>query len=623
MIQEVVCDALFWKKQGRERFAAPSARFRLRSDGPPLSLKALGSRAVLKLCYTGSMKCLALLLLAALGAWALSAAPERHPAYEPKGREPSAKLRPDAPPRLVPVSARRRYGRTLPAAAQGAGEAGELRLRGWRGERVSAQALAESAAGFKELAAEPCLLTDAAGKTFPARVDFVRCTLADGKPVADILDGEGVPAPEGIVRPFWLTADIPADAAPGVARGTLAVRINGRRLELPVALRVDALTLPPPPQWRFHLDLWQHPDATARWHDVPMWSPEHFALLRPEMERLAAMGQKTITATLVDEAWNGQTYDRFRSMVGVTRKADGAWAYDYSAFDAWVAFMRDEIGLRHAAIHCYTLVPWSLRFPYFDEAQGRTVRPRLEPGTPDYENFWGPFLDAFVLHLREKGWEGDTALAMDERPDTLLLPALDVARRHAPALRIVSACDAPSAVNEAFANVSYAYGICERLVPLAAERRRQGKTTTFYVCCNPARPNTFMASALAESEWLPVMAAHYGLDGLLRWAWQSWVANPLQCQDFTSWPSGDTALLYPGNRASLRLEALRNGIETCEKIALLRERAAERGRPDALAPLDAALEAFTVERGRQEGVHEADLDALDRALEAAADALAN
>lgn len=523
-------------------------------------------------------------------------------------------------PRLIPVSMRQRFGRDVPSGLS-APEAPAVALRGWRGERVAAQVLVESPRGFRELRAEPCTLKAPDGREIPVRVDVVRYTLGNGKLVADILDGTAQTRFEGVTRPFVLTVDIPADA-PETAEGTFAVRVNGKRLTCAVRLRADAMTLPPPSEWACHVDLWQHPDAVARWHDVPAWSDEHFRLMRPYMERLATMGQKTITATLIDEAWNEQTYDRFRSMVGITKRADGSWAYDYTVFDRWVTFMREEIGLANATISCYSMLPWSLTFPYYDEASGRTVAPRLNPGSPEYEAFWGSLLEDFVRHVREKGWEGITRIAMDERPDRLFKPALAVARKYAPSLKIVAACNAPSAITADFDDCSYGYHICERLVKLAAERRAQGKLTTFYVCCSPARPNTFMASTLAESEWLLPMAAHYGLDGMLRWTFQSWVEDPLVCQDYVTWPSGDTSMIYPGNRPSLRWEGLRNGIETFEKVRLLRAAAKAKGKPEAIAPVERALQAFTVARGAKAGnPYEADLTALDRALEQATEAL--
>ena len=566
------------------------------------------------------MKTSLFLLSALVLGVSLNAGPVAHPSYEPDGKAvPVSPANPDVTPCLIPVSPRERFGRDA-LSGLSAPKIPEVRLRGWRGERVITQVLVESPAGFEELAVEPCSLSGE-GRTIPVRADIVRYTLANGNLTADILDGTAQTRFKGVVRPILLTVDIPADA-PASAEGVFAVRVNGRRLEAKVCLAVDAFVLPPPEQWACHLDIWQHPDSVARWHDVPRWSPEHFVLLRPYMERLAAAGQKTITATLVDEAWDNQYYDGFRTMIRVTRKRDGSWAYDFTAFDLWVTFMRETIGLKKATINCYTMLPWTLTFLYYDESLGRHVAPKLIPGSKEYEAFWGHYLTAFVAHVREKGWEKITRIAMDERPDNLLLPALAVARKYAPSLKLVAAYNAPSKINDEFEDISYMYGVNgERLASVAAERRAKGKLTTFYVCCIPARPNTFMTSDLAESEWLLPMAAHYRLDGFLRWALDAWVENPLRSQDYTRFPPGDTSLIYPGNRSSLRWEGVRNGIETFEKVRILRELAEKKGKPEAIAPLEAALKTFTVPRGGQKGVHAADLAALDKALEQAAEAL--
>lgn len=559
----------------------------------------------------------------------MMAAPMKHSRYEPTPSQYQP-LPPVAQPgitypRMVNApSAMQRYSRDtltqLPATAEG-----DIVLRGWRGERVTAQVLLESPAGFQEVLVQPCMLMLNQGanetffydsespmryKSYPMQVDFVRYTLADNQLVADILDGTTQSSFDGVVRPLHLSFDIPYHAM-GTITGMLKVTVNGTLLTKLIRIEVvNDKVLPPASAWLFHLDFWQHPDAVARWHDVRMWSEEHFALLKPQMKRLAEMGQKTITATLIDEAWNAQTYDRFRAMIHVTKRKDGSWAYDYEDFDRWVTFMRETIGLENATISCYTMIPWSLTFAYYDEATGTIARPKLQPGTPEYEAFWGPFLTKFVEHLREKGWESITRIAMDERPDSLLIPALKVAEKYAPSLKIVAACDHPSKINNAFQDVSYAYGICEDLVPIAKQRREEGKTTTFYVCVYPARPNTFMGSSLAESTWLPVMSANYGLDGMLRWAYHSWVEDPLTSQDYTSWPSGDTSLIYPGNRSSLRLEGLRNGIEIVEKIRIFLQVAT----PAQQKELREALKIFTVARGAEPDVHEQDVLRIEQIL---------
>lgn len=533
------------------------------------------------------------------------AAPAQHAQYEPDGKPfgtPAPATEATAP-RLIPVSLRQRFNRDLLSGLPQRATA--LVLRGWRGETVQAQVLVEAPAGIQSLSA-----TCAKGLV---DVRPIRYTTGNGVLVPDIVDTFNGQSFKGVVRPLLLSYTIPTDAKPAQS-DTLEVVVNGTKLTMPITLLAARATLPAPETWAFHLDLWQHPDAAARWHDVPVWSAEHLAVLRPQLRYLADMGQKTITCTLVDEAWQEQTYDRFRSMVTVSKTPEGQWQYDYTAFDTWTEFALAQMGKAPVSLNCYTMIPWSLTFPYTDLATGMVIKPKLVPGTPEYEAYWGPFLTAFVAHLKEKGWLEITRIAMDERPDHLLKPALEIVRKYAPMLKIVAACDHPSAINRDFQDVSYAYGHCEKLVAEVPERRAQGKTTTFYTCLYPARPNTLMHSTLAESEWLIPMAAHYELDGMLRWAFHSWEENPFVSMDHVRFPSGDTAMMYPGDRPSLRLVAIRNGIETYEKIRILRAEAARQGKPEVLAPLTEALQRFTVARGAEANIHEGDLIALDHAL---------
>lgn len=496
-----------------------------------------------------------------------------------------------------------------------------VKLTAWRGERVSAQVVVGAAENHANLRFDPATLTGPG--TIPLRANFIRYTLADGKPQGDILDtAASLPLAAGANRPVWLSIDVPRDAKPGIYRGELVVRSDSGAVRFPVQLEVLATALPATVDWKFHLDLWQHPQAVARWHDVPAWSPAHFALLEPLMKRLAEAGQKTITTTLVDEAWGGQTYDAFPSMIEWTKRKDGSWRYDYTAFDAWVGFMTDRVGMKNARIHCYTMIPWSLKFRYCDEESSAHTEAALKPGTPDYDAFWGRFLEDFSKHLKAKGWLGRTLIGIDERPDALMRGALETLKKHAPEIGVASAINAPSALSREFADISPVIFHTDGVLPLLDERRAAGKKTTFYTCTDPPVPNTFTFSPPAESEWLGLFAAATGMDGYLRWAYNSWVENPLVSTDFTSWPSGDCFLVYPGNRSSVRFERLRDGIEDWEKIRLIREVAARTDKAaTALRQIEAALKPFTWERGKKSGVHADDVAAANAAIEAAARAI--
>lgn len=82
------------------------------------------------------------------------------------------------------------------------------------------------------------------------------------------------------------------------------------------------------------------------------------------------------------------------------------------------------------------------------------------------------------------------------------------------------------------------------------------------------------------------------LDGYLRWAYNSWVIEPLLDSRFYTWAAGDTYLVYPGGRTSLRFEKLVQGIQAYEKVNILRKEYAERKQKGKLKKLEKALGEF-------------------------------
>ena len=121
-------------------------------------------------------------------------------------------------------------------------------------------------------------------------------------------------------------------------------------------------------------------------------------------------------------------------------------------------------------------------------------------------------------------------------------------------------------------------------------RRTKGDVSTYYVCCSTLFPNVFTNSQPFEAELLGVYAIAYDYDGMLRWAFNSWNANPQYDSRFRYWASGDTYVVYPGARSSVRFERLIDGIEIAEKVRTLRAKYPEQ--KEALLPLEHKLTAL-------------------------------
>lgn len=486
------------------------------------------------------------------------------------------------------------------------------KVKAWRGERVNGLAVLYTPKDLKNVSIASTPLKN--GKLEIAlsaiELSFVRYVMTDevnkdgsggcgdrsdkaewdSSIVADLLDAsKSMPVEANSVRPIWINVWVPEGTVPGVYKAKLVIEGEGMKtIRLPYEITVTSRILPAPEDWTYHLDLWQNPYSVARFYNVPLWSEEHFDYMRPIMTRYANAGGKVITASVIDRPWNGQTEDAFSSMVSKVKLIDGTWRYDYTVFDRWVEFMM-SCGVKEQ-IDCYTVVPWALRFDYYDQATNSVKVVNANPGEDEYENYWIPFLKDFASHLREKGWLSRTAIAMDERPKDAMAAAEKVIFTACPELKIAGAIHYYPEVEPKIYDLCLSYG--ETLPQNVLERRRkEGKKTTVYTCCSEAYPNTFTFSAPAEAVWIPLHSAAIGVDGYLRWAYNSWTKNPLQDSRFRTWAAGDCYMVYP-NSSSVRFERLIEGIQYVEKIKILRKEFAKNNDMDKLKLLDEAVSKF-------------------------------
>lgn len=413
------------------------------------------------------------------------------------------------------------------ALAAFAGEARTFDVTLWRGETRAARV-----PDFCELGAAPAPLSVRRGV-----LKLVRYAPEPGS----------LQRVEAFDRVVWDTDEegprvveiaVPEDARPGTySCGMMRVTVLDR-------------VLPPPRAWKYYLDLWQHPWAVARLAKAAPFSKGHYDAMRPVYRLLATAGQKTITVPILDLPWDHQCFDAYHSLV------DDA---DFARFDEYVSFCLD-CGLG-PDISCYSLCPWTLGKEIDAEA---------------LEARWGAFLDRFAAHLEKKGWLDRTVMAMDERAPEDVAKVAAFVRRHAPRLRIAMAgnrkpSDFKDVSIDIYAQILTAKCVTPEFLAEASVRRAAGQVTTFYVCCGPLAPNTFLESRSGEAFWCGAAPAFLGLDGFLRWAWNSWPQNPVADASFGRWRAGDTFLCYPGGQPSWRFLDLRNGIVVAEKARILRE----------------------------------------------------
>jgi len=398
----------------------------------------------------------------------------------------------------------------------------------------------------------------------------------------------------GAKRTVAMEIKIPASAK----GGTYSFKAGGEQVKLTVVDR----TLPEPKDWKYYLDLWQHPWAVSRWHGVKPFSQEHFDAMRPLWRDLAACGQKVLTVTVTKLPWNHQCFDGYDTMIRHIKTKDG-WEFDYTVFDKYVAFGRScGIG---PDISCYTMCPWGY-YVYGENEQGEELKIHAKPGTKAFEDYWKPFLLDFAEHLREKGWFENAAISMDERAPEDMRIISKFIKKHS-GLKIATAGNFDPTKYPEIDMYSYSPvidAVTEGFLKNNAARLADPTcVTTYYVCCTPYKPNTFMDSSAVEAFWCGFFPVTKGLGGFLRWAYNSWPYDPRHDASYGNWRAGDTFLVYSDGAPSVRLLELRNGIQAAEKFRIL---AASGTNLDGLAAL---AKKYDYNRAKQT---DATFDALKR-----------
>jgi hypothetical protein len=410
-----------------------------------------------------------------------------------------------------------------------------------------------------------------------------------GDPLVDMPE---VNVPAYRAQPIWFTLEIPKSAAPGTYQGKLVVHTDQYE-EFAINLSVNVLqqTIPSPKEYGFFLDLWFNPHAVAVVNGLEPWSEEHWKQLEPYLKDLASRGAKTVTATIVPYPWaigwlNGsrrsQTCIGYPSMVNWLRDASGNWCFDYSIFDRFV-----ETCFRHGIdrrIDAFSLTAFEQKgkaceIVFRHKENNRLDTLRYQGMDTEYETIWSCFLRDFENHVKQKGWLDKTYLSFDEAPQEVIESILDIVGNSAPAFlnqfSIAGKKDTESLARSFslfYSHLPESEKMPEKdEISTILEKRRNdaGKTTTFYLCGDPAHPNSFAFSPAVESRMIPWLAACYNLDGYLRWAYNSWSDKDPYKNPVFNFIQGDDYSVYPGKNgpvSSIRWELLKEGIEDFELL---------------------------------------------------------
>ncbi|MEQ1675926.1 MAG: glycoside hydrolase domain-containing protein [Chitinophagaceae bacterium] len=466
-----------------------------------------------------------------------------------------------------------------------------LETTGWKGERINAMILVWSADTVNQVRFTWSDLKNAKGNVISKKdmqLHMIRYVISNYPYDArEVSCGEGpvdkawlmpdrfeafdrFDVPGETVRPVWLSINIPSSTVPGTYNGKIEVVSDKGTTTLDLKIKVQDHVLPRPHDWTFRLDLWQNPWVIAEYYHVKPWSAEHMILLEKHLKLYAEAGGKFITTYAVHSPWSDNSYMIEGAMIEWIKRKNGSWKFDYSIFDQYVQLcMKTGID---KAITIYTPIPWGERFRYLDEATGSYVYERWLPTTDTFKTNWNVFLTDLKIHLEKKGWFNKTYIGINENAMEQTLSAIKVVKEHSAKWKITYAGDWHQELDALLDDYSCVYGK-EPGINDVQKRSSRKFTSTYYICCTPAKPNTFVFSPPVEGRWLGWYALAHGYDGLLRWAYDAWPADPVRDARHLLWPAGDCFMVYPGAASGIHFEKMREGIADYEKMKILLSKA--------------------------------------------------
>ncbi len=402
--------------------------------------------------------------------------------------------------------------------------------------------------------------------------------------------------PGKTVRPVWLSCNIPSNAEPGIYNGTIDVLSQNGNAVLNIKIKVQNRTLPKPHDWKYRYDLWQNPWVIADYYHITPWSEEHKALLKKHLKLYADAGGTYITTYGVHSPWSDNEYAIEGGMIEWIKRKDDSWKFDYNIFDEYVELAM-SMGI-DKAITIYTPVPNNNRFRYMDEKTSNYVYESWPPQSDTFKTIWNIFLNDLKTHLEKKGWFEKTYIGINESELSQTLAAIKVVKENSRKWKITYAGDWHKELDTLLDDYCCVYENQPSINEVKA-RSAKGFTSTYYVCCHPAKPNNFLFSPPVEGRWMSWYSAAHGYNGFLRWAYDSWPADPMRDARYGSWAAGDCYLVYPGGNSCIRFEKLREGIVDYEKMRIIRELAAksnDKSVKDLMSAFDAHLQTLNSEK---------------------------
>ncbi len=403
------------------------------------------------------------------------------------------------------------------------------------------------------------------------------------------------------VRPIWVTAKVPADARGGRYTGELAIKGPGVAARVPVELTVYGWKLREPRQWRTWVNLLQSPESVAGRYGVTLWSDEHFRLMARSMELMGRAGSDLLGISAVARNVFGN------DPALVFRRADGRYVPELKFVQRYLKLYDRIAGEpKFLCLHVWSYgmyYPGARRdgkkrgykgpYPYraktipIIELAGDKLTAGEVPiyGEPGAEETWRPAMDGLRAIVRKLAWREECIL-LGTAGDTWPSPAtVSFFKRIAPYARWRSISHGGGVVRWGPTDADrtqpngMVVGYCEAVRRITNGRQKLAHAP---VACNSrdcVRSDPFHYRSLPGVNTISANFDGFCWKGLDYWTYitpegrlRSALNTDVHFGNIVGSTPRTIAAPGPGGAvATVQYEMLREGIQDCEAMLLIRD----------------------------------------------------
>lgn len=357
---------------------------------------------------------------------------------------------------------------------------------------------------------------------------------------------------------LWVDIEPDAQTKPGDYAFTLRVKDAEGQLMAEITQPFRVLAAPLPAQKLLHAR-WLHVDALSDYYRVPMFSDEHFEILRHYITAAVKRGVNMMLLPAHTPPLDTRV-GRYRPTAQLVdiQVVDGEYRFGFELLQRYVDICKCAGVTHYEVAHLFT--QWgAYHAPQIvatvDGEQKRIFGWETDATGPEYAAFLRAYLPALTAELRRLGIAENTVFHVSDEPNARQIAQYQAAKAVvAPLLEGFKIMDALSDFS------FYESGAVSHPIPsldhMDAFLKADMPELWTYYCVSQHRAvsNTFVAMPSSRTRILGLQLYLYQIKGFLQWAYNYYYSqyadyplSPWQSTDVDGFaPAGDAMQVYPG-----------------------------------------------------------------------------